>query len=95
MRQRERIVRIAASAAEELGLDAKDKSVIETIVSNVDKDISKIFSKREEKKNNDKKGPPVEEVQQELTQKKKNPFPPKKKKVSESSEEEATAPIDE
>ena len=91
MRQRERIVRIAVQTAEQLGLDPKDKTALESIFSNPAEAI-RSAGKKDDKEKREKSDVAQEEIPQDpVVQKKKNPFPPKKKKTLEESSEEAEA----
>lgn len=95
MRQRERVLRIAAETAEKTGLDPRNKEAIDSVITKDPLDKSFSLNEKEEIKEHKNQELPLQEEQisqegQLLPPKKKNPFPPKKKKSTEIDETVAT-----
>lgn len=96
MRQRERVLRIAAETAEKMGLDPRNKEAIDSIVIKDPSDKSFSLNEKVEIKEHKNQELPLQEEQassqedQLLPPKKKNPFPPKKKKSTEIDETAVT-----
>ncbi len=88
MRQRERVLRVAAETAEKMGLDPQNKEAIDSILFKKDLPIEKSFSSNDNKEENkeDKNQEMSPEEEKLSPPKKKNPFPPKKKKAIENAE---------